>query len=142
MFIIQTCCRPTQSPDGDFLSNVVPPAQILREMQPTAKLIVVLTDPVKRMYSDYYFLGDDLLPILRPNAPKPNPKSKSAKEFHFRVEAQIELFNICIDTYLDILQSQVPEQNHSYPKNADVLKTLLPKKYISSYPLWFRAAQM
>ena len=55
--------RPTQSPDGRYLPDDIPPAQLLRELQPRAKLIIILADPVKRMYSDYYFLDDSLRPV-------------------------------------------------------------------------------
>ena len=50
--------RPTQSPDGAFLPEDVPYAQLLRAMQPDARLILTLSDPVRRLYSDYYFLDD------------------------------------------------------------------------------------
>jgi hypothetical protein len=30
-----------------------------REMQPNAKFIITLADPVRRHYSDYYFLNDN-----------------------------------------------------------------------------------
>lgn len=32
-------------------------------MQPLAKLVVILADPVQRMYSDYYFLDDSRRPV-------------------------------------------------------------------------------
>ena len=54
---------PTQEPDGSMAPDDIPPVQIVREMQPSAKFIITLCDPVRRMYSDYNFLGDDLKPV-------------------------------------------------------------------------------
>ncbi len=48
---------PVQDPDGSVDLSVIPIPQLVREIQPHAKFIVTLTDPVSRMYSDYYFLG-------------------------------------------------------------------------------------
>lgn len=56
-----------QDPDGtdpvgteaDGTTTVVKPAPIpvlVHTLQPHAKLIVTLAEPVRRMYSDYYFL--------------------------------------------------------------------------------------
>lgn len=46
-----------------FLPHDIPPVQLIREIQPHAKFIITLNDPVKRMYSDYYFLEDTLKPV-------------------------------------------------------------------------------
>ena len=46
-----------QSPDGTFLYDI-PTPQLLREMQPDAKFIITLTDPVRR--SEYAHLVADL----------------------------------------------------------------------------------
>ena len=48
---------PVQNADGSVDNKDVPIPQLLREMQPFAKFIVTISDPVQRMYSDYYFLG-------------------------------------------------------------------------------------
>ena len=48
---------PVQHPDGSVDPSVIPIPQLVREMQPHAKFIVTLSDPVSSMYSDYYFLG-------------------------------------------------------------------------------------
>ena len=91
--------RPTQQPDGTFLPQDIPPSQLIREIQPQAKFIITITDPVKRFYSDYYFLGDDLRPVFRPgnrggsHSGNPN-QDKSPQQLHERVIDQIDLFNI------------------------------------------------
>ncbi|CAM9315102.1 unnamed protein product, partial [Ectocarpus fasciculatus] len=87
---------PTQSPDGTLLPEEIPAPQIIREMQPNAKFLITLSDPVNRMYSDYYFLDDSLKP-------------KSPKEFHLRAEKQVRLLKFirgspdCVFTVLLIL---------------------------------------
>ena len=50
---------PTQNADGSAMPGQVPVPQLLREMQPDAKFIITVTDPVRRTYSDYYFLDDN-----------------------------------------------------------------------------------
>jgi hypothetical protein len=68
---------PTQQPDGSLEPVDIPIAQIVREIQPQAKFIITLCDPVKRMYSDYNFLGDNLKPV------SPGDKSsKTPEQFH------------------------------------------------------------
>lgn len=90
---------PTQSPDGTFLEDV-PPAQILREMQPNAKFIITLQDPVKRMYSDYFFL-DDNLQVHDTNVKKRSFRAeKSPADFHNRAEKQINRFKKCVSEQL------------------------------------------
>lgn len=64
----------------------------MREMQKDALFIVTLCDPVKRMYSDYNFLNDDLKPVKQSE----KPDSKSAVEFHERVVLQINEMEACI----------------------------------------------
>jgi hypothetical protein len=77
----------TQAPDGSSCPEDIPAPQILREMQPDAKFIISLTDPVKRMYSDYNFIDDNLLPVT--------PSSvKSPEEFHMRAVSQV-VSNYC-----------------------------------------------
>lgn len=119
--------RPTQSPDGSFLPEDVPPAQLLREMQPDAKFILTLTDPVKRMYSDYYFLEDNMRPV-RPNGPN-TVTSKSALQFHGRAAAQVRAFQRCVEDYLTFFAAH---------GQTDRLRTLSR----GDNATWFRAAQM
>lgn len=124
--------RPTQSPDGSFLPNEIPPAQLLREIQPNAKFIITLSDPVKRMYSDYYFLEDNLKPV-RPG----EGNSKSADQFHERSALQVMQFNSCVKQYEADMQ-----QN-----NGDIVKAGKRSRTVGNLetenlPLWFRAAQM
>ncbi len=97
---------------------------MLREMQPDAKLLVTVSDPVKRMYSDYYFLDDNLLPV-RPGAE--GASHKSAESFHERSKAQVDGMLLCIsDNERELVSKEV---------NSDL--TELRKKQI-----WFRASQM
>jgi hypothetical protein len=128
---------PTQGPDGTFLPHDIPPPQILRLMQPTAKFILTLSDPAKRFYSDYFFLGDD----LRPLAPSSDPASKSVQQLHERAEEQVELFYSCIDHYIQTMEQQIVDQQLVIPMTKGVQLTL-PKKYANKIPLWFRASQM
>ena len=87
-------------------SEDIPPPQILREMQPDAKFIITMSDPVKRTYSDYHFLGDDLKPVMQGPPPgnrgrkKDNhhfesstPSTKSAQEFHDRTT---NIYQVCL----------------------------------------------
>ena len=126
-------CRPTQSPDGKFLLDI-PPAQLLREMQPDAKFIITLNDPVRRMYSDYYFLHDNLKP-LRPGM----PHDKSGAEFHLRTVEQIQLFDSCVQQYMSSMRGYGV-------RGVGVLSKLGLKKTPhlgdDEFPLWFRASQM
>jgi len=88
---------PTQSPDGSLRPMDIPPAQILREVQPDARFLITLTDPVHRMYSDYYFLNDDRrVARYRPDV----PTSKSAEEFHVRATEQVIAFQECVASAL------------------------------------------
>lgn len=96
---------------------------MVREIQPEAKFLLTISDPVHRMYSDYYFLDDNLRPV------KPGQvNSKSAKQFHERVVEQIEGINACINQEISLLIS-----DNIYPSSSD--------KSVGS-ALWFRASQM
>lgn len=64
-------------------------------MQPNAKFLLTLTDPVQRMYSDYYFLDDNLRPV-RPG----QETTKSAQQFHERCVSQVEEMKKCISIEL------------------------------------------
>lgn len=66
---------------GDILPEDVSAVQLIRELQPQAKFLLTLSDPVRRMYSDYYFLNDNLLPVYNTAA---SDYTKSAQEFHLR----------------------------------------------------------
>lgn len=141
--------RPLQAPDGSFLYDI-PPAQLLREMQPDAKFIITLNDPVRRMYSDYYFLHDNLKP-LRVNM----MHNKSADEFHERAVRQVNEFNSCIRVYMDLLKPQL--QTLTADKGANKgsnsggtnnstsqfhMPHLTPLPGDEMFPIWFRSAQM
>lgn len=124
---------PTQSPDGSFLPNDIPPAQLIRELQPNTKFLLTLSNPVKRMYSDYYFLDDDLRPV-HPGS----ELSKSAQQFHDRAVQQVEDFRKCVDAYMTILQPQFGTDFSFTPK----YEIELDEKYKQQMPIWFRASQM
>ena len=105
---------PTQGSDGILRPNDIPPPQLIREIQPNAKFLITLSNPIHRMYSDYYFLNDDRKVAKHP----PSSKSKNKKEqqfviqstkspfqFHERVVHQVSEFYQCID---NILQEKNP----------------------------------
>jgi hypothetical protein len=98
-------------------------------MQPDTKFLVTLSDPVKRMYSDYYFLDDSLRPV-RPG----QATTKSAAQFHERVLEQIEHFKKCVQQYTDDITD----------KNADIVSEVqgTAEGKASEFPIWFRASQM
>ena len=118
------CHRPTQQPDGSLVPEDVSPPQIIREIQPNAKFLVTLSDPVKRMYSDYYFLDDNLRPVNRRSA----ETTKNAKQFHERVVIQVKKFNACVKEVEDELKNDLQISNH--------LKDFNDKS------IWVRASQM
>ena len=108
---------PTQNADGSRSPEDIPPPQVIRELQPNAKFIITLTDPVHRMYSDYYFLGDNLMPV-RPGG----GNTKSPEEFHERAARQVQHMTACVESEL----AAMPGGGGS----------------AAGSPLWFRASQM
>lgn len=150
--------RPTQAPDGEYLTKDVPPVQLIHKLQPNAKFLITVVDPVKRFYSDYYFLGDDLKPV------KPGRVGvKSPEQLHERVTEQIDLFNVCIKRYMKRLVPQYQELKKKNSKSSDKdnndannqllddlphllkennVKLDLSREYLTYFPLWFRSAQM
>lgn len=115
---------PTQSPDGLFQPHDIPPPQILRELQPQAKFIITLADPVHRMYSDYYFLDDDLRPAKRSDM-NHNGDIKSPEVFHSRVKSQVNEFQNCVSkTRKHYIQDESRSSNNEHDA------------------WWFRASQM
>jgi hypothetical protein len=158
---------PTQNADGAFLPPDIPAPQLLRELQPNTKFLITLSDPVKRYYSDYYFLGDDLRPV-RPGKSNGKTTEKSAKQLHERTVQQINLFNQCIKQYMKRLIPSYRVKN--YENNSSSFSSTLPepssffqeiysdqqrkkkegargspflrREYLSYFPLWFRASQM
>ena len=116
---------PTQNSDGSLLPEDIPAPQIIRELQPNAKFIITLTDPVKRHYSDYYFLSDNLEPVKQTSF----ETSKSADELHERAEMQINDFKFCLEKNMNIL---INEQGNKYKKLDKSPGSLL----------WLRASQI
>ncbi len=128
--------RSTQSPDGEDIPEDIPAAQIVREMQPDAKFIITLSNPVKRMYSDYNFLNDNMLPV-RPGSPAASlsgaaggeAEQKSAAHFHERAVLQVNGVNKCIEEEI----AKNMEKAHLDRSNVD---------FQPGHIGWFRAAQM
>lgn len=105
-------------------------------MQPDAKFIVTVNDPVRRMYSDYYFLHDNLKP-LRPGM----PHNKSGEEFHQRAESQVREFRACVQRYVTRLSGHAQHPAaHAAASAATVSAS--PSRADGAFPLWFRASQM
>lgn len=115
---------PTQNADGSLIPDDIPAPQIIRELQPNAKFIITLTDPVKRHYSDYYFLLDNLKPVKAGFE-----TSKSADELHERAEIQIHDFKFCLEKNMDAL---IKDQSQKYKKLDKSPGSLL----------WLRASQI
>ena len=111
-------CRSTQAPDGTWHPEDIPPAQMIRELQPNARFIIVLSDPVKRLYSDYYFLSDNLKPVAvnKRDGNEEEVSGKSPAEFHDRVVSQIAQFNDCVAYYS---KSLVEESTQAAGNHAD-----------------------
>jgi hypothetical protein len=120
-------CRPTQQPDGTLSPAAIPAPQAIREMQPDAKFIITLADPVQRLYSDYYFLEDDRSVANRGG----KASTKSAVAFHLRVEEQIEQMKKCV-------QDEVVKLTASASLDAEEAR----KAGQEGSPQWFRASQM
>ena len=149
-FLFLLIFRPLQSPDGSFLYDI-PPTQLLREMQPDAKFIITLNDPVRRMYSDYYFLHDNLKP-LRVNM----MHNKSADEFHERVTKQVNEFNSCVHMYMNFLKPQLKKlttdtniggsSSNKMNSGNNTIRLDMPHLNLQPgdemFPIWFRSAQM
>lgn len=87
---------PIQQPEGSVDEKDIPAPQILREIQPNARFIVTLADPVRRHYSDYYFLNDDRSTYFR-NNPNDYRLRKSPQQFHARTKETIKAFKNCVD---------------------------------------------
>lgn len=97
-------------------------------MQPDAKFIITLADPVQRLYSDYYFLEDDRSVANRDG----RASTKSAAAFHARVEEQIKQMKNCI-------QDEVTKHlTESASLDAEEARTAGQE----GSPQWFRASQM
>lgn len=110
----------TQQPDGSFVPEDIPAVQILRELQPHARFIVTLADPVRRMYSDYWFLNDDRSVRRRDE----DTNRKSADQFHDRAVEQIHMFDDCVRRVLKTYENRI----------------ILQVGAVNG--TWFRAAQM
>jgi hypothetical protein len=130
---------PTQGADGVLRPDDIPTPQIIREIQPNAKFLITLANPIRRMYSDYYFLNDDR------KVAKHSPKSKSSQvkerhskpsaasalqssekspqQFHERVIQQVNEFHLCIESNLDpkLIQQSINSTQHLLPSSSSQL---------------------
>ncbi|XP_075999751.1 carbohydrate sulfotransferase 15 [Genypterus blacodes] len=71
----------------DNTTDAEPPALIqdfVHALQPDARFIVMLRDPVERLYSDYLYFGI---------------ANKSAEDFHEKVSESLQLFEGCLTEY-------------------------------------------
>lgn len=126
--------RPTQQPNGDNSPDSIPAPQIIREMQPNAKFIITLADPVQRLYSDYYFLEDDRTVVKQRNLPG-KISTKSAKAFHERSLQQINQMKTCIrEEVVRLLGDNGGSSQDMKAKETAAMQT--------GSPYWFRASQM
>lgn len=129
---------PTQSPDGAFLPEEVPPNQMVAAIQPHAKFIITVNNPVTRMYSDYYFLNDDLKPVRN------EMNDKSAQQFHERAVAQVHNFRTCVSQYISDMKENNKDFISSPLFRTAGQRTDVPiyDKSHKDFSLWFRASQM
>ena len=126
--------RPTHQPKGDISPDSIPAPQIIREMQPNAKFIITLSDPVQRLYSDYYFLEDDRTVVKQRNL-LGKVSNKSAKAFHERSLKQIDRMKTCIrEEVARLLRDDGGSSQDMETKEAAAMQT--------GSPYWFRASQM
>ena len=125
--------RPTQQPNGDTSPDSIPAPQIIREMQPNAKFIITLADPVQRLYSDYYFLEDDRTVVKQRNLPG-KISTKSAKAFHERSLQQINQMKTCIREEVSRMLRDNGVENQDMKAKEAAVQT--------GSPYWFRASQM
>ena len=153
---------PTQSPDGSALPEDIPPPQVLRELQPRARFLLTLQDPVARMYSDYFFLDSNLLVHDMNVKGGKKADAKSAKDFHLKALDQITRFGKCVSRSLDASLSKEKEKRHRLEPSLARIKRLikaLPRSLVekqhgapASTPIfdegdrelmryWFRASQ-
>ena len=67
---------------GTSTSADVPIPQLLRQMQPNARFLLTLAEPVKRMYSDYYFLDENRMTHSQNEHPQAKAKRSAMKNRH------------------------------------------------------------
>ena len=97
-------------------------------MQPNAKFIITLSDPVQRLYSDYHFLDDDRS-VVRPSSRSQSLKSASA--FHQRALEQVTTMRECIR---EKIQEILPYEKGSGSRSDN--------HNLNADPHWLRASQM
>ena len=83
-----------QNSNGHLEEEDVPVPQILSLMQPNAKFIITIADPVKRLFSDYYFLDDNL---------KVAAQNQRQKE---RIDVLTRKYNDMVATYGSLKERQ------------------------------------
>ena len=151
---------PTQSPDGSALPDEIPPPQILRELQPRARFLLTLQDPVARMYSDYHFLDSNMLVHDMNVKGGKKADAKSAKDFHVKAVDQITRFGKCVSRALDAALGKEKDKRRRLEPSLARIKRLikaLPRSLVEQQQgapvptfdegdrelmrLWFRASQ-
>lgn len=116
--------------------------QLLAAIQPAARFLVTVSDPVNRLYSDYNFLGDDLKPVKHNkktgrsrgsnNEGGERESEKSPEEFHTRAVAQVEQMRACIEAHMRLL----PES-----RRAETVEHTNQREHVHGMG-WFRASQI
>jgi hypothetical protein len=105
-------------------------------MQPHAKFIITLADPVRRHYSDYYFLQDNRK-VYRPGE---EDSSKSSHDLDTRSEAQVADFRACVSAEIERMKEGVSSSN---PKDGSgTFEAYDMKDYEEGGAVWFRASQV
>ena len=112
----------------------------MRELQPSAKFIITLSDPVQRLYSDYYFLEDNGS-VARQNVHVST--TKSAQALHRRVLEQLRDMEKCIEQSIeDILTRSQGEETDSDNKGTGTGTNSGIGSGSVGDGVWFRASQM
>lgn len=164
---------PLQKPDGTYTRNTEPHTtgevkkrpgdfhpsyldavdvnipQLLAAIQPNAKFIITVSDPVNRLYSDYYFLGDDLRPVKHKNKKmrkvhgweaegdggdglQATDAEKSPEHFHNRAVSQVAQMRACIDEHMLLLPKWRLEEGVEHTDQQEHVHGMG----------WFRASQV
>lgn len=111
---------------------------------------MTLQDPVRRHYSDYYFLGDNKK-VLRSN----DKHSKSAQQFHDRAVEQVNAFKQCVKAYQHQLRGDLDKDSEHSSRRSNREKmawymneahkqasNVTEAELLMNRAVWFRASQM
>ena len=114
----------------------------MRELQPSAKFIITLSDPVQRLYSDYYFLEDNGS-VARQNVHVST--TKSAQALHRRVLEQLRDMEKCIEQSIEDILTRSQGEDHDQDTDKKESGTGTNSGMgpgIVGDGVWFRASQM